>query len=64
MEKFEKLQQMLDGMKADIEKFYTKNVNSAGARLRKELNNMRKLANEIRKDIQQIRNQRKQEKQK
>ncbi len=64
MEKFEKLQQMLDGMKADIEKFYNKNVNSAGARLRKELNNMRKLANEIRKDIQQIRNQRKQEKQK
>lgn len=64
MEKFEKLQQMLNGMKADIEKFYVKNVNSAGARLRKELNNMRKLANEIRKDIQQIRNQRKQEKQK
>ncbi|MCX7832968.1 MAG: histone H1 [Ignavibacteria bacterium] len=51
-------------MKTDIEKFYVKNVNSAGARLRKELNNLRKLANEIRKDIQQIRNQRKQEKQK
>ncbi|MBN1634614.1 MAG: histone H1 [Ignavibacteria bacterium] len=59
MQKFETLQQLLDGMKPDIEKFYSKGVNSAGGRLRKELNNMRKLAAEIRKDIQTIRNERK-----
>lgn len=59
MEKFETLKQMLDGMNADVEKFYTKGVNSAGGRLRKELNNIRKLAAEIRKDIQNIRNERK-----
>ena len=59
MEKFETLQQMLDGLKPDIEKFYNKGINSAGGRLRKELNNMRKLAADIRKDIQNIRNERK-----
>jgi len=59
MEKFEKLREMMEGMNADIEKFYTKGINSAGGRLRKELNNIRKLAAEIRKDIQEVRNERK-----
>ena len=55
MEKFTKLQETLDGMKVDLEKFYGKNQNAAGTRLRKELNNLRKLAAEIRKDIQETR---------
>ncbi|MFA5011245.1 MAG: histone H1 [Ignavibacteria bacterium] len=55
MEKFTKLQETLDGMKVDIEKFYEKNQNAAGTRLRKELNNLRKMAAEIRKEIQDIR---------
>ncbi len=55
MEKFTKLQETLDGMKVDLEKFYEKNQNAAGTRLRKELNNLRKLAAEIRKEIQDIR---------
>lgn len=59
MEKFTKLQETLDGMKVDLEKFYEKNQNAAGTRLRKELNNLRKLAAEIRKDIQDIRIERK-----
>jgi len=59
MEKFAKLQETIDGMKVDIEKFYEKNQNAAGTRLRKELNNLRKLAAEIRKDIQDIRTSRK-----
>jgi hypothetical protein len=59
MEKFTKLQETLDGMKVDLEKFYEKNQNAAGTRLRKELNNMRKLAAEIRKEIQDIRISRK-----
>jgi hypothetical protein len=46
-------------MKTDIEKFYEKSQNAAGTRLRKELNNLRKLAAEIRKDIQEVRNSRK-----
>ena len=55
MEKFTKLQETLDGMKIDIEKFYDKNQNAAGTRLRKELNNLRKMAADIRKEIQDIR---------
>lgn len=55
MEKFTKLQETLDGMKIDLEKFYEKNQNAAGTRLRKELNNLRKLAADIRKEIQDIR---------
>ena len=55
MEKFTKLQETLDGMKVDIEKFYEKNQNAAGTRLRKELNNLRKMAADIRKEIQGIR---------
>jgi DNA anti-recombination protein RmuC len=59
MEKFQKLQESLDNMKADMEKFYSKNQNAAGTRLRKELNNLRRTAAEIRKEIQDIRNSRK-----
>ncbi|MCU0372604.1 MAG: histone H1 [Ignavibacteria bacterium] len=59
MEKFTKLQEILDGMKVDIEKFYEKQQNAAGTRLRKELNNLRKMAAEIRKDIQDVRSTRK-----
>ena len=55
MEKFTKLQETLDGMKVDIEKFYEKNQNAAGTRLRKELNNLRKMAADIRKEIHDIR---------
>ncbi|MDD5361173.1 MAG: histone H1 [Ignavibacteria bacterium] len=46
-------------MKIDIEKFYEKSQNAAGTRLRKELNNLRKMAADIRKDIQDIRSSRK-----
>ncbi|MCX6158392.1 MAG: histone H1 [Ignavibacteriae bacterium] len=42
-------------MKVDLEKFYEKNQNAAGTRLRKELNNLRKLAADIRKEIQETR---------
>lgn len=59
MEKFSQLQAILDGMKVDLEKFYNKSQNAAGTRLRKELNNLRKLAADIRKDIQDLRTQRK-----
>jgi hypothetical protein len=59
MEKFSQLQAILDGMKVDLEKFYNKSQNAAGTRLRKELNNLRKLAADIRKDIQELRSSRK-----
>ncbi len=48
-------------MKSDIEKFYEKDQNAAGTRLRKSLNELRKKAAEIRKDIQDERARRKAE---
>lgn len=59
MEKINELKAMLDGMAKDMEKFYVKNQNSAGTRLRKSLNELRKKAQEARNEIQQIRQDRK-----
>jgi hypothetical protein len=61
MEKFNDLKGILDQMSVDIEKFYQKNQNAAGTRLRKALNDLRKKAAEIRKDIQDERTRRKTE---
>ena len=61
MEKFNSLSEILDGMKSDLEKFYQKGQNAAGTRLRKSLNDLRKKAAEIRKDIQDERSKRKSE---
>ena len=62
MEKINELRSMLDAMVKDLEKFYTKGQNSAGTRLRKALNELRKKAQEARQEIQSIRAQRKSEK--
>ncbi|MBV6479380.1 MAG: hypothetical protein HGGPFJEG_02152 [Ignavibacteria bacterium] len=61
MEKFNHLHEILENMKTDIEKFYDKGQNAAGTRLRKSLNDLRKKAAEIRKDIQDERAKRKAE---
>ncbi len=61
MEKFSDLQKKLDDMKTDIEKFYSKGQNAAGTRLRKSLNELKKVASEIRKEIQDTRATRKTE---
>lgn len=61
MEKFNHLHEILENMKTDIEKFYEKGQNAAGTRLRKSLNELRKKAAEIRKDIQDERAKRKAE---
>jgi len=62
MEKINELKNMLEAMAKDCEKFYTKGQNSAGTRLRKALNELRKKAQEARNEIQAIRVQRKTEK--
>ena len=59
MEKFAHLNEILENMKTDFEKFYDKGQNAAGTRLRKALNDLRKKSAEIRKDIQDERVKRK-----
>jgi hypothetical protein len=59
MEKINEIKAMLDDMGKDLEKFYSKGQNSAGTRLRKALNEIRKKCQEMRNDIQNIRQERK-----
>ncbi len=61
MEKINEIKSMLDAMGKDLEKFYSKGQNSAGTRLRKALNDIRKKCQEMRNEIQDIRGQRKNE---
>ncbi|HMQ80711.1 MAG TPA: histone H1 [Ignavibacteria bacterium] len=59
MEKINEIKAMLDDMGKDLEKFYSKGQNSAGTRLRKSLNEVRKKCQEMRNEIQTIRQDRK-----
>jgi len=59
MEKINEIRSMLDAMGKDLEKFYSKGQNSAGTRLRKALNDVRKKCQEMRNEIQGIRSERK-----
>ncbi|HMQ68701.1 MAG TPA: histone H1 [Ignavibacteria bacterium] len=61
MSNLDQLNEILDSMKVDAEKFYEKGQNAAGTRLRKSLNDLRKKAAEIRKEIQDERAKRKEE---
>ncbi|MGE5806690.1 MAG: histone H1, partial [Ignavibacteria bacterium] len=57
------LGQAVKNLEADFQKFYEKGQAAAGTRLRKGLSDLRKLAQEVRKDIQEVKARRKAEKQ-
>jgi hypothetical protein len=54
-DRYQELLHHIEAMKEDFEKFYTKGKNAAGTRLRKQLQELRRLAQEIRTEIQAIR---------
>ncbi len=62
MNKYEELTQAVRNLEADFEKFYIKEQAAAGTRLRKGLSELRKLAQDVRKDIQEVKVRRKAEK--
>lgn len=51
MEKFTELEQLIASMKDDITNFYEKSNKAAGVRVRKNLQDIKALAQEIRKQI-------------
>lgn len=51
MDKFTELEQLITSMKDDITKFYEKSNKAAGVRVRKNLQEIKALAQEIRKQI-------------
>ncbi len=52
MERYHELQSLLTSFEADFEKFYVKNNKSAGVRIRKAMNDLKKKAQEIRLEVQ------------
>lgn len=56
MKRFEQLKSMVESLESDFEKFYDKNNNAAGTRVRKGMQDMKNLAQEIRLEVQDIKN--------
>jgi hypothetical protein len=56
MKRFEQLRDMVTSMEADFEKFYDKQNNAAGTRVRKGMQDLKNLAQEIRLEVQDMKN--------
>mgnify|MGYP000031247026 FL=1 len=52
MESYEKLVALLESMKENVEKFFVKGNKSAGTRVRTQAQEIKKLAQELRLDVQ------------
>jgi hypothetical protein len=55
LERYAELLRLVEGMQRDFERFALKQNRRAGIRLRKQLQELRRLAKEIRQEIQQVR---------
>jgi hypothetical protein len=53
MEKFEQIKSLIESTQSDVEKFYSKNNSSAGTRVRQAMQELKKLAQDLRIDIQE-----------
>lgn len=56
MEKFEKLKGLVLSMEDDFDKFYDKKNQAAGTRVRKGMQELKNLAQDIRLEVQNIKN--------
>ncbi|RZL20273.1 MAG: histone H1 [Pedobacter sp.] len=56
MEKFEKLKELVAGVEADASKFYENGNNAAGTRVRKGMQDLKNLAQEIRTEVTEKKN--------
>lgn len=54
MSRYTELQEMLASFEKDFEKFYDKGNKSAGTRVRKAMNDLKRLAQDIRKEVQEM----------
>jgi len=59
MNKYQDLVNAVRELEVDFQKFYERGQAAAGTRVRKGLSDLRKLAQEVRKDIQDVKSQRK-----
>ncbi|HKK44289.1 MAG TPA: hypothetical protein VJ964_02125 [Balneolaceae bacterium] len=56
MSRYDEIKGIITGIEDDMVKFYEKGNKAAGTRARKGLQNLRKLAQEVRLEIQDIKN--------
>ena len=60
--RFQEFSALLEQAKGDFEKFYDKDVSAAGTRVRKHLQEIAKLCKEVRNDVTEVKNSRKEAK--
>ncbi len=58
-EKYLKLIEYLQSLEPDVAKFYEKGQSAAGTRLRKGLSELKRMAQEVRNDVQAVKAERK-----
>ena len=56
MEKFTNIKSLLESVEKDAESFYTKGNKSAGTRLRGAMQTLKQMAQEVRSEVQEIKN--------
>lgn len=56
MSRYDEMQELMDQLQPDINKFYEKGNKAAGTRARKTLQDMKKKAQDIRMEIQEWKN--------
>jgi hypothetical protein len=56
MEKFEQIKALLEQTQGDAEKFFSKGNSAAGTRVRKAMQELKSLAQEVRTEVQDAKN--------
>jgi hypothetical protein len=56
MEKFEQIKALLEQTQGDAEKFFSKGNSAAGTRVRKAMQDLKALAQEVRTEVQDTKN--------
>ncbi len=56
MSRYDELKDLVEGLQADFDKFYNGNNKAAGTRVRKGMMDLKTLAQDIRKEVQEIKN--------
>lgn len=53
MQKYEQIKSLIASIETDVDKFYNKGNKSAGTRIRKAMQDLKKLAQDLRVDVQE-----------
>jgi len=57
MKRFNEIKSLIDSLEGDFEKFYDKKNQAAGTRVRKGMQDLKNLSQEIRVEVQNIKNE-------